>query len=328
MKIARRTLLAGIPLALAPRIVAAQLPADATYPSKPVRIIVAFPPGQAVDTLTRILAEQMSSIWGQPVVIENRTGASGNIGTEAAARSPADGYTLLAATSSTFGINPSLYSRLPYDPGKDFRPIALAGMIPLVVVVPSDFPASNIAELVAEIRRRPGQINYATGGAGTSQHLATELLAHRCGLSLVHVPYRGSGPAMTDLIGGRIPLMIDSFASVLPHVRDGKIKALAVTTRDRVSVLPEVPTLHETVSPGYDLSSWYGFVGPAAMPQAIVDRVAATIGKALSDQALASRLLESGAPNRFLGPSEFGGFLTDEQRKFGEIVRMSGAKAE
>ena len=287
VQIVRRSLL-GAALALpALRPAAAQ----EAWPARPVRLLIPFPPGQATDTIARVLAEALSAKWPQRVVVENRAGGAGVVGTEAGARAAPDGYTLVASTSGTNGINPSVIRNLPYDAERDFNYVTLIFTVPLMIVAHPSFAPNDIAGLIAAAKADPGGVSYGSGGPGTSQHMSAELFCARAGVRLTHVPYRGSGPAMADLLAGNIPMMFDSVASALPHIRGGRIKALGVTSAARAPQLPEVPAIAEAI-PGYEAIGWAGIAVPAGTPEAVVNRVNADVTALLRDPALAARVEE------------------------------------
>ena len=322
----RRTLLA---LALAAGVPAAprRLHAQGTWPDRPVRIIVPFPPGQAADTVTRIVADALSSRWPQRVVVENRGGGAGAPALEAGARAAPDGYTLTAGTSGTLGVNPSVLPRLPYDAEKDFAPITNVAVVPLLLIAHPSFQG-DVRAFVAQARARPGELNVASAGPATSQHLATELLAHQLGLRLNIVHYRGSGPAIADLIAGNIPLMMDSVASALGNIRGGRVRALAVCTPRRLPWLPEVPSFAEAVAPGYEAAGWTGLVAPAATPAEIVRKVNADAVAVLRDPDIARRLEEQAVLPDPRTPEEFAAFIRAEIAKWREVARIANVKLE
>jgi tripartite-type tricarboxylate transporter receptor subunit TctC len=263
------------------------------WPARPVRILMPFPPGQASDTIARLVAEGLSARWPQRVVVENRAGGAGVVGTEAGARAAPDGYTIVVSTSGTNGINPSVIRNLPYDAERDFTYATLMFTVPLMIVAHPSFAPSDVPALVAAAKADPGGITYGSGGPGTSQHMSAELFCSRVGAKLTHVPYRGSGPAMADLLAGNIPLMFDSVASALPHIRGGRIKALGVTSATRATQLPEVPAIAETV-PGFEAIGWAGLCVPTGTPEPIVARINADVTALLRDPAFAARMVAVG----------------------------------
>ncbi len=321
----RRALLgAGLALPFLGRHAAAQ----SDWPSRPVRIIVPFPPGQAADTLTRLLADELSRHWPQRVVVENRGGGAGVPGLEAGARAAPDGYTLVAGTSGTHGVNPSVLPRLPYDAEKDFAFITNVAILPLLIVAHPSFPGRTAQDLVAMAKARPGQVDVATAGPATSQHMSAELFAHRTGIKVNMVHYRGSGPAMADLLAGNVTLMFDSVTSSLPHIQAGRLVPIAVTTPERAPQLPEVPTIAETVAPGYGAYGWTGLCAPAATPQEIIGRVNADATAILRDPAIKARFLEMGGTTAPSTPEEFGAFVRREIAQWREVARIANVRLE
>src|SRR2546421_7160654 len=252
-----------------------------TYPDKPVRLIVPLSAGSAVDTLARIPAQKLAELWGQQVVVDNRVGANGTIGTDAAAKAPPDGYTLLLTNDAALATSPALYPKLPYDPVRDFAPITLAATIPVILVVNSSFSVSNVEELIKAAKARPGQIHYASGGNGSAQHLPMEMFKLTAGIDLVHVPYKGLGPAFNDVVGGQIPVMFAGMSNVFPHLKSGRIRALAIGSAKRSAAMPDVPPMQEAGVPGFDYTAWAGFLAPAGTPAAIIEKLNADLSKAL-----------------------------------------------
>ncbi len=309
--------------------------AQSGWPSKPVRIVVPFSPGGTTDLLARSLAPELQRVFGQPFVIDNKPGAGGNLGAADVAHAPADGHTLLMGTVGTHGINAALYPRLPYDPVKDFVPVTLVAGVPNVLVLnPAKAQAAGIAsvaDLVRYAKAHPGQLNMASSGNGTSIHLSGELFKTMTGTYMVHFPYRGSGPALMDLIGGSTDLMFDNLPSALPHVKAGKLKALAVTSAARSQALPELPTIAEAGGPalkGYEASSWFGLLAPAGTPMDIVNRLQQETARALATPALKERLLSQGAIPSGMTSAEFGRFIAAEMKKWAAVVKASGAKVD
>jgi tripartite-type tricarboxylate transporter receptor subunit TctC len=317
----RRSLLG----ALAALPLAAQ--AQPWAPERPIRMIVPFAAGGSTDVTARLLAQALSGLLGQPVVVENRPGAGGNIGAEAAARSAPDGHTLLMATSGIIGANSALYRRLPFDPLRDFAPVSLVAFVPNLIVVNPELPVQDIAGLIAYAKARPGQVNYGSAGAGTSLHLAGALFAARAGLDLVQIPYRGGAPAATDLIAGKIQMIASPMVEVLANVQAGKLRPLAVTTARRSSALPQVPTVGETI-PGFEITLWNGILAPAGTPPAAVARFSTVLNAVLREEGMRRTLLEQGsepAPNT---PEEFAAFIRADLPRWAEVVKISGASAE
>jgi len=326
----RRRSLVGLGLAVA---VTPWARAQGAWPSKPVRIIVPFAAGGTTDILARALAPELSKAFGQTFIVENKAGAGGNLGADLVAKSPPDGYTLLMGTVGTQSINPSLYPKMPYDAVKDFAPITLVAGVPNVLVMnPAKAAASGITDvrsLIAYARANPGKLNMASSGNGTSIHLSGELFKAMTGTFMVHFPYRGSGPALLDLIGGTMDLMFDNLPSALPHIKAGKLTALAVTSGERSAALPDVPTIAEAGPvKGFEASSWFGLLAPAGTPAEIVNRVQQESAKALGAPALKERLLSQGAIPGGNTPAEFGRFIAAESKKWSTVVKTSGAKVD
>jgi tripartite-type tricarboxylate transporter receptor subunit TctC len=303
------------------------------WPNKPVRIVVPFAPGGTTDILARALAPELSKAFGQTFIIDNKAGAGGNLGADLVAKSPPDGYTLLMGTVGTQSINPALYPKMPYDAAKDFVPITLMAGVPNVLVMnpakAAERKITDVRSLIAYARANPGKLNMASSGNGTSIHLSGELFKSSTGTYMVHIPYRGSGPALLDLIGGQMDLMFDNLPSALPHIRSGKLVALAVTSGQRSAALPDVPTVAEAGPvKGFDASSWFGLLAPAGTSPEIVNRVQQETAKALASPALKERLLAQGALPGGTTPAEFGRFIAEEARKWTAVVKTSGAKVD
>jgi tripartite-type tricarboxylate transporter receptor subunit TctC len=328
MSIQRRTLVA-LAAALAVPLAVAQ----GAWPNKPVRIVVPFAPGGTTDILARTLAPELSKAFGQSFVVENRGGAGGNIGAEVVAKAPGDGYTLLMGTVGTHGINKSLYSKLPYDPQKDFAPITLVAGVPNVMVMSTkraqDLGINSVADFVKHAKANPGRLNMASSGNGTSIHLAGELFKARNGIFMTHIPYRGSGPAMTDLLAGNMDVMFDNLPSAMPHIKAGNLKAFAVTSAVRSEALPDVPTVAEAGKlPGFEASSWFGLLAPAGTPADVVSRLQQETAKALNLPAVKERLLAQGAIPSGNTPAEFAALIDAEIKKWEAVVKASGAKVD
>jgi tripartite-type tricarboxylate transporter receptor subunit TctC len=323
----RRQLLLASAAALAvPHAVAQE-----RWPARPVRMIIPFPPGQATDIYGRLFAERLSRLWGQGVVVENRAGASSIIGMEAIKASAPDGYTLGMASSGPLAINPSVFSKLSYDPVKDFTPISLAFIAPLVILVNNDLPAHNVAELVALLKRQPGRLSYASGGPGTSQHLAAELFKLSTKTYALHIPYKGSGPALTDLIGGQVQFMIDSVSAALGHIQAGRVRALAVTSARRNPSIPNVPTVAESGVPGlqdFEAVGWGGLIGPVGMPAAVTQKISRDFAEVLRDDAVVQRVNGTGSVVRALPAAEFAKFIGEEIRKWSSAARASNTRLD
>ena len=322
LQLSRRAVMGAA--ALAP--FAAQAQSD--WPNRPVRIVVPFPPGQAADIFTRLIADELSKRWPQRVVVENRAGGASVPGVESVARAPADGYTLLTGTSGPLGVNPSVMPRLPYDVEKDFAFITNVVMVPLLVIAHPSVPERTIQELAASAKARPGQIDMASAGPATSQHMAAELLMLRAGIRFNIVHYRGSGPAIADVIAGNVKLMTDSVASALPHIKSGAVIPVAVTTPERTPQLPDVPTIGEAASPGYAAYGWTGLAGPAGMPPEIVRKINADVGAILRQPAVAARFIELGTTANPSTPEEFGAFVRREIALWREVARVANVRLE
>jgi tripartite-type tricarboxylate transporter receptor subunit TctC len=312
---------------LAAALCAAALPALAqTWPAKPVKIVVPYPPGGPVDVSARLLAPKLQELLGQPFLVENKPGAGGNIGADFVAKSAPDGYTLGMGAVATHAINPALMPNVPYDPIRDFRHLALVVQVPNVLVVNPELPARSVAELVALAKARPGKLDFASGSTGSTGHLAGELFKQLTGTYMVHIPYKGAPPAAADLLAGRVHLMFDNLASALPNVKAGKLRALAVTTIKRSSALPDLPTLDEAGLKGFDMTTWWGLMGPAKMPAEAVQRLSAEILKAMDSADVKERLRAmgmEGSPVRT--PEQFAAFVESERRLYARLVKQSGA---
>lgn len=319
----RRALIGGAVALTASR----QSTAQEAWPTKPVRFLLPFPPGQATDTIGRLLAEELSQRWPQRVVVENRAGGAGVVGTEAGARAAPDGYTLVASTSGTIGINPSVIPNLPYDAERDFTYITTIFTVPLIIVAHPSFAPSDVPGLIAAAKADPAGINYGSGGPGTSQHMSAELFCSQAGVKMTHVPYRGSGPAMADLIAGNIPMMFDSVASALPHLRGGRIKALGVTSSTRAQQLPEVPTISETL-PGYEAIGWAGLCVPVGTPQAVITRVNADVTALLRNQGFAARVVQLGGYPAPQTVPEANAFVRAEIAKWRQVARNADVRLD
>jgi tripartite-type tricarboxylate transporter receptor subunit TctC len=306
---------------------AAALPAFAqSWPAKPVRIIVPYPPGGPVDVSARLLAPKLQEALGQPFLIENKPGAGGNIGADFVAKSAPDGYTIGMGAIATHAINPALMANVPYDPVKDFRHLALVVQVPNVLVVNPELPARDVRELVAYAKARPGKLDFASGSTGSTGHLAGELFKQMTGTYMVHIPYKGAPPAVADLLAGRVQLMFDNLASALPNVKAGKLRALAVTTLKRSPTVPELPTLDESGLKGFDMTTWWGLMGPSKMPVEAVQRLAAEIMKAMDAPDVRERLRAMGSETGAVRtPEQFTAFVEAERRLYAKLVKQSGA---
>jgi tripartite-type tricarboxylate transporter receptor subunit TctC len=298
------------------------------YPSKAVRMIVPYPPGGGNDTLARLFAAKLSDRMGQQFVVENRPGAGAMIGTEAAAKSAPDGYTILLSSIATHALSPNLYSRVPYDPVKDFAPITLLGIAPTVLVVPADLPARNLQEFIAAAKAKPGALAYASGGNGTPPHINAEVFKSVAGIDLLHVAYKGGGPALVDLMAGRVQAMLDTAASAMPHVRSGKLRAIAISAPRRSPELPELPTFAEAGLPQYDTNAWYSMHAPAGTPPEIVRRLNAELVAILKDPEILARFKQLATDPVGNSPEEFAVFVRAELDKYARIIKAAGIKLD
>jgi len=317
--------LAACALLLAAACASAQ---SVDYPSRPVRMIIAFPAGGGSDIVGRALAQQLSELLGQPVVVDNRGGAGGIIGTELGARAAPDGYTLTVGSSGGFAITPHLNPKLPYDPVRDFAPVGLFTRLTFVLDVHPALPAASIGELLALAKSRPNRINFGSSGQGATAHLATEMFMSATGSRMTHVPYKGAAPAMTALIGGEVEVLFDSMPTTLPHARSGRIRPLAVTTLQRSVLLPQLPTLDEAGVKGYELASWFGLFAPAGTPRAIVNRLNAAVNTATARPEMRERLSGQGAEPLGGTPQDLASYLKRELAKYGKVIREAGIKSE
>ena len=296
-----------------------------TFPAKPVRIVVPLPAGGTTDILARMIAQQLNAAWGQPVVIDNRGGANGNIGTEAAVRSPADGYTLLVGSMSTHTMNQYLYSKLAYDPVNDIAPISLLANVASVLVAHPSLPVKKVKELIALAKARPGQLTFASGSS--FYQLCGELFRITAKIDLTHVPYKGGSQAITDILGGQIDLMFTGTPVTLPHIKSGKLKVLAVTNSKRAAVLPEVPTIGETL-PGYEFNNWFGLMAPAGTPRPVVDRINAEIVRILALRGIREKLTVLGLEPTPSTPEQFAAVIRTDAEKSGRIIKAAGLRAD
>jgi tripartite-type tricarboxylate transporter receptor subunit TctC len=298
------------------------------WPSKPVRLVVPYAAGGTADLLGRALARKMSASLGQQVVIENRTGAGGSIGADLVAKSKPDGYTLLMGTIATHAINPNLYADLPYDAVRDFAPVMLVATMPNLLVVNPEVPAKSVKELIALAKQKPGSLAFASAGSGTTQHLSGEIFKKMAGVDMLHIPYKGNAPAVTDLVGGQVQVMFDNIPISLQQVRAGKLRALAVTGPARSPVLPDMPTIAEAALPGYSVTSWFALLAPAGTPDAIVKRLNADAVKALADPALRHQLLDQGIEPGGGAPAELATRIGSELQRWKKVVAETGARVE
>jgi tripartite-type tricarboxylate transporter receptor subunit TctC len=307
--------------------------AQGNWPTRPVKIVVPFPAAGTTDILARAIAPELAKAFGQQFIVDNRAGAGGNVGTEIVAHSPPDGYTLLMGTVGTHGINRALYSKLPYDPIKDFAPITMVAGVPNVMVVPAEKSRSlgilTVADFIRYAKAHPGQLNMASSGNGTSIHLSGELFKSMTGIYMVHFPYRGSGPALLDLMSGTMDVMFDNLPSSLPQIKAGRLRALAVTSRQRSSALPDVPTIEEAAGlKGFDATSWFGLLAPAGTPTDIVNRIQQEVAKSFSSPVIKEKLVSQGAIPSGNTPAEFAKHIAAEHVKWAKVVKESGAKVD
>jgi tripartite-type tricarboxylate transporter receptor subunit TctC len=307
---------------------AAQSDAAQGYPNKPVRILLGFPPGQATDLLARAVATELTKNLGQNFVVENRPGAAGIIATELAAKSPADGYTLLATSSGPLAVNPSLYRKLPYEVSRDLALVSGLGIVPYAVIVPANSPLRSIKDLIAAAKANPGKLNYASGGSGVTNHLATESFKLAAGIDMQHVPYKGGPAGVADVVGGRMDVMFETMAGTLPLIRDGRLRAIAVSSAQRASALPDLPTISESGVPGFSAVPWVAMAAPIKVPQAIIDKLNAEINKTLQSPAIQARFASLGTEPMVMTPAQLNTFLKTETEKWARAVKASGARVD
>jgi len=298
------------------------------YPSKPVRMIVGFPPGGGTDVVARVISQKLTEWWGQPVTVENRAGATGTIGADVVAKSPADGYTLIMGHVNSTGIAPNLFPKLPYDPIKDFTAVAYVGYVPNVLAVHPSINAKSVKELVALLKTQPGKLNYASSGNGSTQHLAGEMFKQLTGTSIVHVPYKGSGDAIKDLLAGVVAMNFDTMPPVMPHIQAGKLRPIAVSSSKRLEALPDVPTIAEAGQKGFDMGSWQAVFVPIGTPKPIVDRLHAEIMKIVATPDVQARLKGFGMTPSTMTPAELGEYQKAEVAKWSRVVKAAGIKAD
>jgi tripartite-type tricarboxylate transporter receptor subunit TctC len=322
--ITRRSTLLAVPALAAP----ATLRAQPAYPSRSIRMVVPFPAGGATDLTARVVAERMNVLLGQPVVIDNRPGAGGNLGADMVAKADPDGYTLLTCTIGTASINQFLYTRLPYDPMKDLTSIALINEVANGIVVPANSPFKTLQDVLTAAKAKPGQLNYGTPGNGTSGHLCGEYLKTKAGVNLTHVPYRGTSQIIPDVLAGRVEVAIDNLPGYLPHIEAGRMRCLAVTSANRWFNLRDIPTVKESGIPDFEAVAWFGFQAPAKVPRPIIDKLAQTVTGIVAEPAIAERLREIGSSPKPLGPAEFDRYITAENDKWRDVVKAAGAKLD
>ena len=326
--LARIRALACAAMLTLPAILSGAGAAAAPYPDRPVRIVVPFPAGGSNDVIARLLGAKLGELWGQTVIIDNRAGAGGNIGAESVARAAADGTTLLLTAPGPLAVNQSLYANLPFDPTKDFAPVALIASVPIVLAVNPAVKAKSVTELIALAKAAPGTMNFGSSGYGSTNHLAGELFKTQAGINIVHVPYRGAAPAMNDLIAGQIPMMFDNMPAIRPQVLGGTIRGIAVAGAKRSPLFPDLPTMAEAGVSGFEASSWFGLVAPAATPPDVITSLTTAVSKVLQDPDVVKKLAEVGAePGTLLGVA-FGAFLRTEAEKWSKVVTTAGVKVE
>ena len=333
LNLSKRLLVPSLWALAATFLIAQSAVAQNVWPNKPVRIIVPFAPGGTTDILARAMAPELAKAFGQPFVVENRAGAGGNIGADLVAKSPADGYTLLMGTVGTHGINKALYSKMPFDSQKDFAPITLVAGVPNVMVMNADkaraLGINTVPEFIKYVKAHPGKFSMASSGSGTSIHMSGELFKSMTGTFMTHIPYRGSGPALLDLIGGNVDVMFDNLPSAMPHIKSGKLKAFAVTSAMRSAALPDAPTIEDAAQlKGFDASSWFGLLAPAGTPPDIVSRIQQEAAKSLATPAINQQLLAQGAIPGGNTPEQFNAFINAEHKKWAQVVKVSGAKVD
>jgi tripartite-type tricarboxylate transporter receptor subunit TctC len=327
---ARRRFTATLAAATVAGAAAPRAGAQATsdYPTRPIRIVVPFAPGGATDVLARLVGGKLTESWGQQVIVENKPGAGGNIGAEAGARAAPDGYTLTLCAAGFMAVNPSLYAKLPYDPVRDFAPVALLVKAPLLLVVHPGVPVRSVRELIDWAKANPGRLTIGNGGQGTAQHLGGELFTSVAGVRAVHLPYKGSAPATTDLLAGVFDAQFDNMVTLLPHVKSGKLRALGVSSAARVPVLPEVPTIAEAALPGFETGTWYGIVAPAATPGPLLERLNREIARIVALPDVAERLQAMGLVAAVGPRAAFGEFIRSEIAQYGKVIRAAGIKLD
>jgi tripartite-type tricarboxylate transporter receptor subunit TctC len=318
-----RTILPALALAAAPLCAGAE-----SFPGKPIRMIVAFPAGGATDLVARAMAQRLTDRWQQQVIVDNRSGAGGVIGTEIASRAPADGYTVLFGSSSTFATGPVLQPKLPYHPQNDFAPISLTTLIPNIIVAHASVPVSSVKELIEYAKSKPQQVSYASNGNATASHIAGELLRHRAGFSWIHVPYKGAGQAITDVVGGHVQFLIGAISTSLPHVRAGKIRGIAVTGLQRSSAVPELPTVAESGFPNFEVVQWFGLLAPAKTPAPIIRQWNAAVVEMYRDAQFADRFKRQGLEPATNAPDEFAKFMRDEIAMWTKVFKDIGIRLQ
>jgi tripartite-type tricarboxylate transporter receptor subunit TctC len=298
------------------------------YPAKPVRIVVGFAPGGSTDIVARTTAQRLAEAWGQPVVVENRPGASGMIGAELVSKAPPDGYTLLASPQTSMAVAPNIFPKIPYHPVRDFAAITIPAAAPMLLVVHPSLPVHRFADFIALAKARPGALNYGSGGIGTGPHMAGELIRTITGIAITHVPYKGEGPAITDVIGGQISFVIGTMPAVIGHVNNKRLRGIAVTSAQRTRLAPEYPTIAESGMPGFDAAIWIGLFGPAAMPRDLVNRVQTDVARLLTPVEAREKLAQQGVEPVANTPDQFSAFLKEELAKWGKVVKEANVRAD
>ena len=327
MKKITMNILAGL-LAGTGLLMAAGAQASDAFPSKPIRLVVGFPAGGPLDQHARLLTDKLQAVLGQPVVVDYKPGAGGSVGAQDVMRSPADGYTLMLANTGVMVINPALYSKLPYNTLKDFTPIARTAMQPLALLVNNKVPAKTLGEFTAYAKANPGKVNFGSAGNGGISHLVPEMYKSAAGVDLVHIPYKGSAPAFTDLMGGQVQFMAESIPQAAAYHKQGKVRALAVTSKERNPALPEVPTAIESGLKGFEVVGFYGFLAPAGTPKPVVDKLSGAFQQVMNNPEVKNRMVEQGAAPAFLGSEAFGKFLSSEMPRWAAAVKASGTKLD
>ena len=315
---------------LAALVVALPMPAAQAqgYPSKPIHFVVPYPAGGPLDAVSRLLGQKVSESVHQPVVVENKAGAGGNIGADIVAKSPPDGYTILMGAVATHAINPTLYAKMPYDAVRDFIPVTQVASTPNVLVVNPSLPVKSVRDFIAYAKANPGKLNFGSGSTGSAGHLAGELFKSMAGIDMTHVPYKGAAPAMQALIAGEVQLMFDNLASSLGQIRAGNVRALAVTTARRTTLAPELPTVAESGLPGFDISTWFGIFVPAGTPRDVVEKLHSEFARALTDAGVRDTMLKLGAEPVGNRPEEFAAYIRSEAEKYARVIKASGARAD
>ena len=319
----RLALLVATAIAVVPVAANAQ-----SFPAKPVKLVIPFPPGGSLDNVGRLLAQKIGDAWGQPIIVENRPGAGGNVGADAVAKSPADGYTVVMGALSTHAVNPSLYAKMPYDAVKDFAPISNVAITPNVLVVNAALPVNSLKDLIAYAKANPGKVNFGSGSNGSAGHLAGELFKVDTGTDVAHIPFKGGAPATQALVAGDTQFMFANLANAMAQLKGGRIKALAVTTAQRSKLAPDLPTMAEAGMPGFDISTWFGVLAPAGTPPEVIAKWNTELVKALNAPDVREKMLAQGAEPAPTTPAEFAAFIAREREKYARIIKASGAKVD